>query len=161
MSESANDRNSRKQKVEVLIAQFEQAAERGQPIAPADFLQQHAEYATELCEYFWIKEILARNLLKPTRRNRARMRTKRRAQRLADQPEQSSPRGLSDEQIYQVTAVLAKLLDAERTAIVLKHFQGWSLAQISEHLGQPPSAIAGLLKRGLKKLRSHLQSETE
>ena len=55
----------------------------------------------------------------------------------------------------------AQLSEDERTAIILKHFQAWSISEISDRLGRPPSAIAGLLKRGLKKLRTHLQKDTE
>jgi RNA polymerase sigma-70 factor (ECF subfamily) len=77
--------------------------------------------------------------------------------------EQTSPsqRAVHNEQIERLAEGLAQLLEAERTAIVLKHFQGWSVTQIGEQLGRPPDAVAGLLKRGLKKLRSHLQPDTE
>ena len=77
--------------------------------------------------------------------------------------EQSSPsqQAMRNEQIEQLIEGLAQLLDGERTAIVLKHFQGWSLAEISAHLDRPVDAVAGLLKRGLKKLRSHLQEKPE
>ena len=72
-----------------------------------------------------------------------------------------SQRAERNEQLEQLADGLAKLLDGERTAIVLKHFQGWTFTQISEHLGRPPDAVAGLLKRGLQKLRSHLPSDSE
>jgi hypothetical protein len=36
-------------------------------------------------------------------------------------------------------------------------WQGWSLAQIGEHLGRSPEAVAGLLKRALKHLRQLLR----
>ena len=41
---------------------------------------------------------------------------------------------------------------------MLKHFQGLSLAEISTHLGRPIDAVAGLLKRGLKKLQCHMNN---
>ena len=120
----------------------------------------------------WLKTILARNLLNAARHYRTQKCDVRREQSLAERLDQSSARvdgflaseqtspsqqAVRNEQVEQLAAGLARLLDAERTAIVLKHFQGWSLSQISAHLGRPTDAVAGLLKRGLKKLRSHLQ----
>lgn len=61
----------------------------------------------------------------------------------------------------QLAAGLAQLSEDERTAILLKHFEGCSLAEISMRMGRPPDAIAGLLKRGLQKLRAHLQPDKD
>ena len=36
---------------------------------------------------------------------------------------------------------------------MLKHCQGWSLAEIGRHLDRSPAAVASLLQRGLKQLR--------
>ena len=47
--------------------------------------------------------------------------------------------------------------NAQREALVLQHWEGWSLAQIGDHLGRTPAAVAGLIKRGLKQLRQTLQ----
>ncbi len=121
----------------------------------------------------WLKTILARNLLNVARRYGTQKCDVAREQPLGkrlDQStvrienflasEQSSPshQAMLNEQIIQLSEGLARLLDGERTAIVLKHFQGWTLSQISVHLGRPTDAVAGLLKRGLKKLRTHLQA---
>jgi len=126
--------------------------------------------------YGWLKTILARNLLNVARHYRTQKCDLQREQPAADCFEQSSmriekflvseqtatsQRAVNNEQIEQLADGLGHLLEGERTAIVLKHFQGWSLSQISEHLGRPPDAVAGLLKRGLKKLRFHLQEKTE
>jgi DNA-directed RNA polymerase specialized sigma24 family protein len=43
----------------------------------------------------------------------------------------------------------------------LRHLEGWSLAQIAEHLGRSTQAAAGLIKRGLIALRSHLKTEEQ
>ena len=51
---------------------------------------------------------------------------------------------------------LAQLPDAQREALVLQHWHGWTLAQIGEHMERTPAAVAGLLKRGLKRLRDLL-----
>jgi DNA-directed RNA polymerase specialized sigma24 family protein len=43
-----------------------------------------------------------------------------------------------------------------REALVLKHCQDWSLAEIGRHLGRSPAAVASLLRRGLRQLRELL-----
>jgi RNA polymerase sigma-70 factor, ECF subfamily len=42
--------------------------------------------------------------------------------------------------------------------VVLKHCRDWTLAEIAEHLGRTPSAVASLLHRGLKQLRELLHA---
>ncbi|MBP90515.1 MAG: RNA polymerase subunit sigma-70 [Planctomycetaceae bacterium] len=73
--------------------------------------------------------------------------------------EQSSPSGLArrQEQTLLLSAALAKLPEAQRDALMLRHFYGRSLAQIAEHLGRSHAAVAGLLKRGLQQLRDQLR----
>jgi RNA polymerase sigma-70 factor (ECF subfamily) len=69
--------------------------------------------------------------------------------------EQSSPsqRAEQHEETLRLAEALAKLPDAQREALALQHWEGWSLAQIGEKLGRSPTAVAGLIKRGLKQLR--------
>lgn len=64
---------------------------------------------------------------------------------------------MRQEQAIQLSTALAKLPDAQREALVLRHFHGWSLAQIAEELGRSHAAVAGLLKRGLQQLRNELR----
>jgi RNA polymerase sigma-70 factor (ECF subfamily) len=73
--------------------------------------------------------------------------------------EQSSPsqQAEANEQAVHLAAALATLPEAQREALVLRHCQGWPLADISERLGRTPAAVAGLLKRGLRQLRQQLQ----
>ena len=47
----------------------------------------------------------------------------------------------------------------QRSAVILKHFQDWSLSQIAKHLDRSTLAVAGLLKRGLKKLRQLMDTD--
>ncbi len=63
---------------------------------------------------------------------------------------------MKQERSEQLAEALLKLLDDERSAVVLKHFHSWSVAEIAQHLGRTQEAVAGLLRRGLKKLRDHL-----
>jgi RNA polymerase sigma-70 factor (ECF subfamily) len=73
--------------------------------------------------------------------------------------DQSSPSEQAErnEQAVRLAAALATLPEAQREALVLRHCQGWSLADISRHLERSPAAVAGLLKRGAKQLRLLLQ----
>jgi len=169
-------------KLLLLLAEIElsprlRAKEDASDIVQQTLLEAHRDLPTyrgqtEAELVGWLKTILARNLLNAARQFRAQKRDIRREQSLVGRlgqssarlekflaSEQTSPsqRAVRNEQDEQLAEGLARLLDAERTAIVLKHFKGWSLAQISAHLGRPTDAVAGLLKRGLKKLRSHLQ----
>jgi RNA polymerase sigma-70 factor (ECF subfamily) len=63
-----------------------------------------------------------------------------------------------NEQLLGLAETMARLPDIQREALLLRHCQGWSLAEISQHLGRSRAAVASLLRRGLKQLREHLQS---
>jgi RNA polymerase sigma-70 factor (ECF subfamily) len=73
--------------------------------------------------------------------------------------EQSSPSARMEEheQVLRLADALSRLPEAQREALLLQHWEGWSLAQIGERLGRSPAAVAGLIKRGLKQLRRSLQ----
>ena len=53
----------------------------------------------------------------------------------------------------QLAEALSRLPEAQREALVLQHWQGWSLDEIAEQMGRTRTAVAGLLKRGLRQLR--------
>jgi RNA polymerase sigma-70 factor (ECF subfamily) len=73
--------------------------------------------------------------------------------------EQSSPSEQADrnEQAALLAEALATLPEAQREALVLRYCQGCSVADISKRLGRSPTAVAGLLKRGSRQLRTLLQ----
>ena len=73
--------------------------------------------------------------------------------------ERSSPseQAIEHENAVRVADALAKLPEAQREALVLQHWHGWTLAQIGTHLNRTPAAVAGLIKRGIKQLRVLLQ----
>lgn len=60
---------------------------------------------------------------------------------------------MREEQAEQFAEAIASLLDDEREAVVLKHIHNWKVQEIAHHLDRSPEAVAGLLRRGLKKLR--------
>jgi RNA polymerase sigma-70 factor (ECF subfamily) len=118
----------------------------------------------------WLRRILARNLalavrdFARARRDVARERSLEAA--LAESSsrleawwaEGSSPsqQAQRHERGLRLAAALEQLPHAQREALVLQHWQGWSLERIGEHLGRSPEAVAGLIKRGLKQLRQLL-----
>jgi RNA polymerase sigma-70 factor (ECF subfamily) len=73
--------------------------------------------------------------------------------------EQSSPsqRAVRQEDALRLAEAMARLPEAQREALILQHWQGWSLADIGAQLGRSPAAVAGLIKRGLKQLRVWMQ----
>lgn len=116
----------------------------------------------------WLRKALARNLADEYRRAFADMRDMRREERLAVGVEesasglagwvaadQSSPSQRADqnEQILQLAAALADLPDAQREAIERHYFHGQPVIEVAAALGKSITAVAGLLKRGLKTLR--------
>ena len=76
-------------------------------------------------------------------------------------PASSSPsaQAMRHEEFGRLAEALAQLPDDQRTAVELHHLHDWSVAEIAEHVGRSEAAVAGLLRRGLKKLRE-LLSET-
>jgi RNA polymerase sigma-70 factor (ECF subfamily) len=61
--------------------------------------------------------------------------------------------------MLRVANALEELPPAQRDAIALHYWQGWSPTEIAAHLDRTPAAVAGLLLRGLKKLRAVLADD--
>lgn len=118
----------------------------------------------------WLRKILAHNLADEIRRLQAKKRARQREVSLQRQLDQSSlqlesfladtsqhpiDQLVRDEQVLAMTAAMLRLPDAQREALILQHWQGYTLRQIADALGRTPVAVAGLLKRGLHTLREH------
>jgi RNA polymerase sigma-70 factor (ECF subfamily) len=130
--------------------------------------------ATEAEQAAWLRQILARVLVHARRdfsnqkRDVARERSLQASldhsscclQQLL-QGDESSPshKVQRKENIAALAETLESLPEAQRQAIVLQYWHGYSLAEIGEQLGRSPSAVAGLLHRGLKTLRQQFGSE--
>jgi RNA polymerase sigma-70 factor (ECF subfamily) len=75
--------------------------------------------------------------------------------------DQSSPseRAERNEQVLRLADALIELPDDMREAVVLKHCQGRTLAQIAEQQSRTVAAVASSLRRGLERLRGLLHEE--
>jgi len=119
----------------------------------------------------WLRQILARNLAHLVRDHRRDCRDVGRERSLEAAleassirlerwlaAEQSSPsqQAQRNEELLRMAQVLAGLPEAQREAVVLHYWQGWTTAEIGRHMDRSPAAVAGLLKRGLKELRRHM-----
>jgi RNA polymerase sigma-70 factor (ECF subfamily) len=73
--------------------------------------------------------------------------------------EQASPSqyAVGHERVLRVALALEALAEANREALVMRYYEGLSPDEIGARLGRAPSAVAGLLKRGLKQLRESLR----
>jgi RNA polymerase sigma-70 factor (ECF subfamily) len=120
----------------------------------------------------WLRRILARNLANAIRDFTRAKRDVNLECSLGDALDASSARlgaivadaapapveqAEQNERLLRLAHALIELPEAQREAIVLRHYENWSLEAISQHLGRTPAAVAGLLHRGLKALRLRLQ----
>ena len=73
--------------------------------------------------------------------------------------DQSTPSALADrnEQFARLAAALDQLPPPQREAVILHHLQGVSLADLARRLGRTEASVAGLLRRGVKRLRELLR----
>jgi RNA polymerase sigma-70 factor, ECF subfamily len=122
----------------------------------------------------WLRRALANNLADEIRklRSRGQERVKERSLEQALEAssaqlevwlarEESTPcRGaVQKERLSGLAQALLQLADDQRAAIDLHHLQGLSLADVGQRMGRSREAVAGLVFRGLKKLRAMLAEE--
>ena len=117
----------------------------------------------------WLRRILARNLADELRKFRSKKRnmhleaslqaalnesTIRIEKWLADEEGSPSECAIANEQLVVLAAALMQLPDDQRRAVELHHLQGFPSALVAERLGRTEVAVAGLLRRGLSRLRT-------
>ena len=118
----------------------------------------------------WLRRILVRNLLDEIRRlgrkksDIARERSlEESSARLAAELEAGdtspSAHAARNERAFRLAAALEKLPADQRDAVVRHHLNGMPLAAIADELGRSKEAVAGLLHRGLVRLRQLLRDQ--
>jgi RNA polymerase sigma-70 factor (ECF subfamily) len=60
------------------------------------------------------------------------------------------------EELLRLADALTKLPEAQRDAVIFRHLQGMSLAEVASQLDRSEAAVAGLVYRGLNKLHDLL-----
>jgi RNA polymerase sigma-70 factor, ECF subfamily len=168
----------------LLLAQLQVSPRSRAKVDLSDVVQQTLLEAHQARDQFhgqshnqrlaWLRRILANNLTDEFRKLRTDMRDIARERSLNAALEGSSARLdnwlrsddpsaseiLQDEErSLRLVQALHNLPPAQREALVLQHWHGWSLAEIGTHLGRSTDAVAGLLKRGLRQLREELAGE--
>ena len=119
----------------------------------------------------WLRQILVRNLIDTLRKYRAQARDIARERPLEAEAEKSSQHlqcwlaseeaspsrlALHEEQLFHLAEALSLLPAEQREVVELKHLQDWSVAEICRHLDKSEAAVAGLLRRGLQRMRELL-----
>lgn len=165
----------------VLLARMHLDPRLGDRLDPSDLVQQTLLEAHQKREQFrgtsagemaaWLRRMLAHNLADAVRALGRAKRDPTREQSIdatLDESsarlqawltaEQSSPseQAAKNEQLLQLSDALKHLPEAQREAVVLHHLQGRTLAEVAGALGRSEAAVAGLLHRGLDRLRELL-----
>lgn len=166
-----------------LLARLQLDARLRGKLDPSDIAQQTLLKAYEALDQFqwqsegqlaaWLRKILANVLAETARRFATAARDialERSLEASLDASsaylesllaaDQSTPseQAVRQEDLLRLAEALAQLPEDQRTVVELKHFQGLSVAAISQQIGRSKEAVGGLLRRGLHRLR-HLLKE--
>jgi RNA polymerase sigma-70 factor (ECF subfamily) len=119
----------------------------------------------------WLRRILSNNLAQTVQQHVfTAKRTTDKERRLETDDSTGNPQPISptstpsakvrrQETEEELLAAIDRLPEDQREAVRVRHLQGRSLKQLAEHFGRSEVAVAGLLKRGMQKLR-HLLDNT-
>jgi RNA polymerase sigma-70 factor (ECF subfamily) len=152
---------------------------------PSDLVQQTLLRAHEKREQFrgrtdaeftaWLCQILANNLADAVRRygtlgrdvaleqsleDAVKTSSARLASCLAADTASPSERAARNEQVLRLAQALVRLPEDQRRAVELHHLTGCPVAEVAHQMGRGTRAVAGLLLRGMKRLRQLLNEET-
>jgi RNA polymerase sigma-70 factor, ECF subfamily len=124
----------------------------------------------------WLRRILARNLadeMRKFQRGKRNVNLEASLQSslnestvclenwLAHEDASPSECAIANEQLVDLAAALMKLPEDQRRAVELHHLQGRPSAAVAEQLGRTEVSVAGLLRRGLKRLRELMRESKE
>jgi RNA polymerase sigma-70 factor (ECF subfamily) len=145
---------------------------------PSDVVQQTLVKATQNLGQFrgqtaaelaaWLRRILANTLTDAARKFQHELALEHSLEQALDASsarleawlaaDQSSPSEQVErqEQLLRLGRALSQLPDDQRVAVELHHLQDASVAEIARHMDRSEASVAGLLRRGLKKLRELL-----
>src|SRR5262245_21814285 len=167
-----------------LLARLQLDPRLQSKLDPSDLVQQtlleaHAQRdqfrgGTEGERLAWLRQILAHNLADAVRRYGRAARdvdlersleaalgasSARLEAWLVDSRSSPSEQAARNEELLRLAQALARLPESQRQAVELHYLQRCPLAEVGERMGRGKRAVAGLLFRGLKKLRALLHSE--
>jgi RNA polymerase sigma-70 factor (ECF subfamily) len=169
-----------------LLARLHLAPQLRGKLDPSDVVQQTLLQAHEKRDQFrgqgdaargaWLRAILANNLAEAvrafTRQRRAVALERSLEGALATSSarleawlaaDQSSPsqQAQRQEELLRLADALDQLPEDQRRAVELHHLQGCTVTEVGRRLGRTKESVAGLLFRGIRRLRSLLTDETE
>ncbi len=78
---------------------------------------------------------------------------------LADSALTPAGQAARHEDVLRLAAALEQLPEDQRQAVELRHLRGTPLAEVADQMGRSKRAVAGLLYRGLQKLRGLLEPD--
>jgi RNA polymerase sigma-70 factor (ECF subfamily) len=148
-------------------------------VDPSDVVQQTLTKAHQYREQFrgetaaeqagWLRRILANSLVDAARKFGREIDVQHSLEQAVQDSsarieawlaaEQSSPSQIAQrqEQLLRLARALAKLPEDQRTAVELHHLRDAPVAEIATLMERSEASVAGLLRRGLKRLRELLQ----
>ncbi|MFO0889026.1 MAG: sigma-70 family RNA polymerase sigma factor [Isosphaeraceae bacterium] len=165
-----------------LLARLELHPQLRARIDPSDLVQQTLLHAVQALDQFrgggqpallaWLRQILARNLAMAVRDHYRGKRDVGRERSLQAALDRSSARmeaWLADdrpgpgavaernEQLLRMARAVAALPAPQRDAVTLHFLQGLSVAEVGIQIGKTQGAAAGLIRRGMQRLRALLE----
>lgn len=150
-------------------------------VGASDIVQQSLLQAVQAIDDFrgsteaelrgWLRQILARNIAHLDRDMHRDKRDVRRERSIEERLQKSSMRlegwlagdgptpsqhAAVGEHVVQLAEAIERLPEGQRDAVRLHYLEGLKLSEVASQLDKSTSAVAGLLHRGMKTLRSEL-----